>query len=152
MIGAMLRKLDNPKRLIRQIERYVHAATRQMFRGRRPDTNGRRGVKWKKLEPATIDEKIRLKKAGKLGTTSPRRPMVRSGRLRDSLRVLERSAKGFIYGTRIKSKKGFSYGGYHNANNFPWLFLTKQDVAQMAKMTKDFLQGKLKLARRYLKR
>jgi len=146
LIARLLKKVNNPGELMRTLERWLHAQTMKMFRGRRPDKAVIRGVKWDPLKPSTVKQKKALVKRGKAIVAD--RPMVRTGKLRDSLKVLERSKKGFEYGTRINNK-GFSYGGHWNASKFPWLFLKKQDYAQMAKATTDYLSGILKNYKRY---
>lgn len=149
MIKALLKKVNNPAPLMKVLKRWMHSQTMKMFRGKRPDTKGVRGVKWPKLKPATLKAKKALVKRGK--AIVAHRPMVRTGELRDSLKVLESSKKGFVYGTRVKSKKNFPYPGHWNKGKFPWLFLNKQDYAQMAKATTDYLKGKLKGHKSYTK-
>jgi len=148
MIKQLLRKVENPKKLMSTLERWIHAQTMKMFRGRRPDKASIRGVKWPALQPSTVKQKKALVKRGKAIVAD--RPMVRTGKLRDSLKVLEKNNKGFVYGTRIK-KKGFAYPGHWNAEKFPWLFLRKQDYAQMAKATTDYLKDRLKNYKHYTK-
>ena len=141
MVVSLLKKLENPRHLVKFVSRYVHAQTMKMFRGRRADNSGVRGVKWPKLKESTVWQKRALKKAGKSIATD--RPMVRTAKLRDSLKTIKSSSKGFIYGTKVKSG-GFPYPGHHNANKFPWLFLNQHDMATIAKMTKHYIDGKLK--------
>jgi len=150
MLGRLLNKIERPAPLMKQIQRYVNAVTMKMFRGKRPDNSEVRGVKWGKLSPMTIKNK---KAAGKRGViaagASPNRPLVRTGKMRDSLRVLESSSNGFVYGTKIKSKKGFPYPAAHNVGGKktgrpparPWLFLSRDDFRQIVSMTVDFLEG-----------
>jgi hypothetical protein len=147
MMNDLLKKVRQPKKLMSSVERYVAAMTVKMFRGPRPDTVGVRGVKWPKLADSTIKQKRALVKRGKAIVAD--RPMVRTGMTRDSLKVLSREEKGFLYGTNIKSKKGFPYPGYHNQTKFPWLFLRKHDFAQMTKMIVDFLEGKMSAFKNY---
>jgi len=152
-ITDLLKKVERPKKLVASVARYINSVTKQMFSGRRPDVGGRRGVKWPKLKQSTINRKKQLKRKGKLtGGASPSRPMVASGDLRDSLRVLDIKEKGLKYGTLQKSKKGFPYPGYHNIGRFPFLFLNKTDNAQIIKMTLDYLEGKLESFKKYVKR
>jgi hypothetical protein len=108
-INELLTVVERPEKLLKQVQRYVKSITNQMFTGKRPDTaGGKRGISWKKLEPSTIESKIALAKKGKLfGTGAPRRPMISSGALRDSHKVLIENNKGFTYGSRVKSKEGF---------------------------------------------
>ncbi len=148
MIKGLLKKVHNPVKLMKTLERWIHAQTMKMFRGRRPDKGMIRGVKWSKLKESTVKAKKALVKRGKAIVAA--RPMVRTGRTRDSLKVLESNKKGFVYGTRVK-EKGFAYPGHHNKGNFPWLFLNKQDYAQMAKATTDYLKGKLRNYKSYTK-
>ena len=146
LIKSLLRKVNNPSRLMKTFERWIHAQTMKMFRGRRPDKTAIRGVKWPALKESTVKQKKALVKRGKAIVAD--RPMVRTGKLRDSLKILERTRKGFLYGTRIM-KKGFAYPGHWNTNKFPWLFLRKQDYAQMAKATTDYLKDRLKNYKEY---
>ena len=150
MIKELLKKVNNPKKLMITLQRWLHSRTMKMFRGRRPDTKGVRGVKWPKLKPATVKTKKALVKRGK--AIVAHRPMVRTGRLRDSLKVLKSNKKGFEYGTKVKSKRDdFPYPGHWNKGKFPWLFLKKQDYIQMTQATTDFLKGKLKSFKAYTK-
>jgi len=152
-LEKLLNKVERPKKLVNIFSRYINAVTMQMFRGRRPDVGGRRGVKWPRLAKSTVEQKKLLKRKGKLtGGAAPRRPMVTTGAFRDSLKVLEKSDKGLVYGTRIKSKKGFNYPAFHNAGKFPSIFLNKKDLAQGVKMTVDFLSDKLKPFKNYVKK
>lgn len=148
MIKGLLRKVNNPDKLMKLFKRWIHAQTMKMFRGRRPDKGMIRGAKWPKLKESTVKQKKALVKRGKAIVAA--RPMVRTGKTRDSLKVLESNKKGFVYGTRVK-EKGFAYPGHWNKGKFPWLFLNKQDYAQMAKATTDFLKGKLKNFKAYTK-
>jgi hypothetical protein len=150
-IEDLLKKVHNPRRLLKRVQKYINYVTRQMFTGKRADTGGgKRGIKWKKLERSTIDDKIALAKRGKLtGTKNPRRPMIRTGDLKFSHKVLRSFKRGFIYGTLQKSKKGFNYPGFHNYYDFPWLFLTQKDTIQMTSMIKDFLQNKMNVLKSY---
>ena len=86
-----------------------------------------------------------MKKGGAIASD---RPLVLTGALRDSLKVINRSARGFVYGTNLKGKGGFPYPGIHQVgsakNNLParrWLFLTNGDLQQMVKMTIDHIRG-----------
>lgn len=149
MLGRLLNRVEQPAPLMKQVEKYVHAVTKQMFRGRRPDTTGKRGVRWPPLAEST---KWRKRAKGYAD-----RPLVATGKMRDSLRVLRRASKGFKYGTTVKSRKGFAYPGLHNVGGpkVPqrrWLFLTRKDYTQMAQMAVDFLEGRLKGWRRYVSR
>lgn len=150
MIKGLLKKVHNPEKLMRTFKRWIHVQTMLMLgEGMpRPDKGMVRGVKWPKLKESTVKQKKALVKRGKAIVAE--RPMVRTGDFRDSLKVLESNKKGFVYGTRIK-KNGFAYPGHHNKGNFPWLFLNKQDYAQMAKATTDYLKGKLKGYKSYTK-
>lgn len=157
LIGKLLAKVQRPKKLMNLVERYTNAVTMQMFRGRRADTVGKRGQKWPKLAKSTIEQKRKLKKDG--GATQIHRPLVRTGRLRDSLKVIQRQPKGFVYGTQLRSPKGALYGGIHNkggSNGRPpqrkWLFFTKQDTRQMVKMIIDYLKDRLKNHSKYVRR
>ena len=156
MLQGYLRKLKNPKKLMKVLKRVVLALTRNMFTASpRPDTKGRRGVKWPKLKQSTINRrkailanpKSKIKLAGK--ATS--RPMVMTGKLRDSIKVLEENKNGFVIGTKEKTKKGFAYPGHHNKGRFPFLFLSKQDFVMFQSATIDFLQDRLKGFKSYMK-
>lgn len=149
MIKALLKKVNNPRKLMKTLERWIHAQTMKMFRGRRPDKTSIRGVKWPRLKDSTVKAKKALVKRGKAIVAD--RPMVRTGELRDDLKTLQSNKRGFEYGTRLKSRKNFPYPGHWNRGKFPWLFLKKQDYAQMALATTDFLKGKLKNFKAYTK-
>jgi hypothetical protein len=140
LIQGLLNKVQRPKPLLKEVHRYIHAMTMKMFRGPRPDNNTVREITWPHLQPSTIKAKRAKMKRGK---SIAERPMVDTGAGRDSIRMLQESEKGFLYGTNIKSKRGFSYMGFHNIGRFPWLFLSKKDYAQIQKMTVDFLKGAL---------
>lgn len=147
-IDILLKRVGSPKELMTTLKRWIHAETMRMLRGRRPDKIPIRGEKWKPLKESTVKQKKALVKRGKAIVAD--RPMVRTGKLRDSLKVLNSNLKGFEYGTRVKSKKGFAYPGFHNAANFLWLFLRERDYQQMALATTDYLKGKLKNFKTYV--
>ena len=140
MINKLLNKVERPKPLLKKVQRFIHYLTMKMFRGVRPDTRGVRGVKWPKLAKSTIKAKKAKVASGK--AIASHRPMVETGYLRDSIKVLGQTDKGFLYGSRAKSKGGFSYGGHHNKGRFPWLFLRKDDFLQIQQMTVDYLTDK----------
>jgi phage gpG-like protein len=148
MITALLRKVERPRRLMKNVERWVHSQTMRMFRGRRPDKVPIRGVKWRPLKESTVKQKKALVKRGKAIVAD--RPMVRTGKLRDSLKVLNSNPKGFEYGTRVKSKNGFAYPGFHNIGDFLWLFLRERDYQQIVLMATDYLRGNLKNFKSYV--
>lgn len=144
LLNKYLRNLRNSSALITRMGRYVHAMTMKMFRGRRPDTVGVRGQKWPKLAKSTLKSKLAAQKRGAAITS--KRPLVYSGELRDSLKVLRKTKNGFEYGTNVKSRKGFPYPGIHQTGgkNLPqrkFLFLTRKDLQQMVKMTIDHIRG-----------
>jgi len=147
MIFRLAKKVENPATAMKTVQRWIKAQTMKMFRGRRPDTSGVRGVKWPKLAPSTIKQKKALVARGK--ALVAHRPMVRTGDLRDSIKVLEKTKTGFLFGSRKKSKKGFPYPGHHNASKFPWLFLTKQDYVQVSRIFTDYLKDQLKNFKNY---
>jgi len=150
MLNKLLRKVENPKKLMRNVQRWLHYLTMKMFRGRRPDTTGVRGVRWPQLSMSTIKSKRAKVKRGRSIVAA--RPMVDTGELRDSLKVLSEDTKGgFVYGSRKKSKGGFSYGGYHNAGKFPWLFIKRREYAQIQSMVVDFLEDKMRNFKTYAK-
>jgi len=155
LINKLLKRVKNPRKLVKTWKKYVAAVTFQMFKGRRPDTSPRRGVKWPKLAKSTLKQKAALRKRGK--AIEIQRPLVRTGDMRDSLKVLKETNKGFVYGTRIKSRKGFSYAGVHNVGGKmgrppmrKWLFLSDHDWRQIVKMAIDYLNGNLKAHRSYV--
>lgn len=144
MINTLLNRVERPRVLLKNVQRWIKYLTMKMFRGRRPDTGGVRGVRWPKLKKSTIA----FKKSQ--GARQPNRPMVYTGKLRDSLKVLQENEKGFVFGTRIKSERGFPYGGFHNKNRFPFLFLRREDFLQIQQMTIDYLNGEMTKAKKYL--
>lgn len=148
-IRDLLNKVENPSKLLKTLERWIHAQTMKMFRGRRPDKTIVREMKWPALQPSTIKQKKALVKRGKAIVAD--RPMVRTGELRDSLKILNSDRRGFEYGTKT-TKNGFAYPGHWNRGKFPWLFLTNQDYAQMASATTDFLKDSLKNFKSYTTR
>ena len=153
-LNHTLKTVKHPRKLMKALQRYVNAVTFQMFNGRRPDTSGRRGVKWPKLKQTTIFAKRALRKRGKAIESD--RPLVRTGKMRVSLGVLSSAEIGFTYGTKVKSKSGFPYPGVHNkgGGKIPmrkWLFFTTADFEQMTMMTVDYLKEKLKGVRSYVK-
>ena len=149
MITKLWRKVDNPAPLLRTSMSWIKALTMMMFRGRRPDTSGVRGVKWPKLKKSTIKAKKAKVARGKAVVAA--RPMVETGRLRDSIKVIQKSKRGFLFGSTV-NENGFAYPAYHNANRFPWLFLRREDYAQLTRMTVDYLDGKLKRFKSYVRR
>lgn len=155
MIQRMLSRVQHPKKMVTTWERYVAAVTNQMFHGRRPDTSAVREVKWPKLARSTIEQKAALRKRGL--AIEIQRPLVRTGEMRDSLKVLKETEKGFVYGTRVRSKKGFPYPGLHNVGggNVPqrkWLFLNNTDWRQIVQIAIDFLKDELKSFSSYTKK
>jgi len=150
MLNRLLKKVENPKKLMRNVQRWINYLTMKMFRGARPDNSQVRGVKWPQLADSTLQQKRAKVKRG--ASLVAARPMVDTGTLRDSLKVLQEDKDGgFIYGTKTKSKKGFSYPGFHNAGRFPWLFIRKTEFPQMQQMTVDYLEGKIKSFKSYAK-
>lgn len=156
LIDKLSIRVKKPKPLFETIGRYVMSATMLMFRGKRPDTGGVRGVKWDKLAQSTLKNKAAAKARGKAIEID--RPLVRTGKLRDSLArksALTVSDRGLTYGTNVKSDGNFPYPGMHNvgSNNagknknikIParrWLFLTKSDLQQILFTTKEWLEGR----------
>jgi len=148
MLGKLLNKVECPRPLMAQIEKLVHARTMQMFRGPRPDRVAKRGVKWPPLAESTIWAKRAAAKRGAIGKSGINRPLVGTGGMRDSLKTLRRAEKGFEYGTKRKSPEGFPYPAIHNVGDSKipqrqWLFLTREDLAQMVSMAVDYLNGKM---------
>ncbi len=151
-IKELLDRVERPRKLLNVAARLFHAFTMKMFRGRRPDTSGVRGVKWPHLAKSTIASKKNLKKHGKLAPgVSPFRPMVMFAKLRDHLKIQSKGAKGFTYGTNVKSKEGFDYPAHHNFGKFLFLFIGGLYHAQMIKATLDYLSGVLKTHSQYKK-
>ena len=150
MLNMFMSKVKNPKPLMKVVRRYVNAVTMKMFHGPRPDTGGVRGVKWPKLAESTRWAKAAARKRGAAIETN--RPLVRTGEMRDSIKVLREDAQGgFVYGTNVRSKKGFLYPGIHNTGGNPnppqrkWLFLTGLDLRQLTQFAIDHVLGKIKL-------
>ncbi len=141
MIDSLLAKVKKPKKLLKNIQRWIHALTMKMFRGKRPDNAPVRGVKWPHLAPSTMKAKKAKVRRGKAIVAA--RPMVESGRTRDTLKVLGESGSGFEYGTRQKSKKGFAYPGYHNKGKFPFIFISRREYIQIERMVVDYLKDKM---------
>jgi len=149
MLNRLIKKLDNPKPLLKELSRYVRALTMKMFVGRRPDNTMVRGVKWDRLKDSTLKQKRALVKRGKAVASD--RPLVRTGKMRGSLKsdsAIKMQKNGFTYGTDVRSEKGFPYPGLHNKGDgkIPkrkWLFLTMDELNQMAHATKQYLDGTL---------
>lgn len=145
MLARLLQRVQHPKPLMKQLERYVNSVTQQMFTGPRPDRGVVRGVHWPPLADSTwASKRASMKRSG--FTTD--RPLVSTGRMRGSLKVLQRQEKGFVYGTRIRSRTGYPYPQVHNVGGGnvpprPWLFLTRNDFQNISTMTVAFLKGKL---------
>lgn len=150
MIEGMIRKLNNPEPLLKIVGKYLQANTAKMFTGPRPDTAGVRGEKWKPLAASTVQRKLA---SGKRGTGiqigNARRPLVATGTLKESLlnnNAVKVSGKGLVYGTDVKSNKGFSYPGIHQlgGKNLPkrrWLFINVPELNQIANTVRDWLMG-----------
>jgi len=155
MINRLLRRVQNPAELVKTWKGYVGAVTHQMLDSGLPraDSGVVRGVRWPKLKQSTIEQKAALKKRGL--AIEIQRPLVRTGELRDSLKIIRTDAKGFVYGTTKRSKKGYPYPGVHNVGggHIPqrkWLFLNDHDWRQIVKMTIDYLNGQIKTYRSYI--
>ena len=77
------------------------------------------------------------------------RPLVRTGKLRDSLAVsgaVKIYPRGLVYGTTLRSRKGFPYPGFHQVGDNrvparPWLFITRRELFEIAVETRRFLEG-----------
>lgn len=147
LISILLHRVENPGVLMKTLQRWIKAQTMKMFRGRRPDTTVIRGVKWPKLAKSTLKQKKNAVSKGKAIVAA--RPMILTGTTRDSLKILKTAKRGFLFGTRVKSNKGFPYPGHHNSNKFPFIFLNKNDFAQMTRATVDYLNGKIKNFKHY---
>jgi phage gpG-like protein len=150
MIENLIRKLDKPEPLLKIIGQYLRSLTAKMFSGARPDAGGVRGEKWPPLKTSTIQRKLASAKRG-LGIQigNARRPLVATGTLKDSLlsdSAIKVSGKGLVYGTDVKSNKGFPYPGIHQlgGTNLPkrrWLFLNNAELTQIAYTTRDWIMG-----------
>lgn len=145
LLNKLIKRLSKPQKLIRQMERYVHAITLKMFHGRRADTMGVRGVNWEKLTPSTKKQKAALAKRGM--AVEINRPLVRTGKMRDSIGVIKKGLKGFVYGTEVRSNSGFPYPGAHQAGggNLPqrkFIFLNRNDLRQLVRMSIDFIKNR----------
>lgn len=155
MINGLIRKINNPKPLLINIGRYTRALTQKMLNDNqpRPDNISVRGKKWRKLAQSTIWEKRRLYRKGK--SVALDRPLVRTGRLRDSLnseRAIQIKGKGLIYGTNVRSRKGFYYPGFHQVGGRtrhgrvparPFLFLQRSELHEIANMTRNYILDRM---------
>lgn len=134
-IGSLLIKLKQPKELLKATQRYINTEIRSMFKGTSPDKTMKREVMWAPLTQGTIEQKKRLYRKGL--STVIKRPLVRTGALRDSLRVLNETSHGFTYGTDVDNK-GFNYGLHHNIKR-PFLFLINHDGINILTIVKNWL-------------
>ena len=148
LLNIFLQRVKNAEKLMKMLKRYVRALTINMIQSKfaRPDNKPVRGVTWPKISKST-----RVKKLKKI---QPLRPLVATGAFRRSIRVLSSTANGFIFGTRKKSSKGFPYPAAHNSGTTKmpqrkWLFLTRNELRQMVKMTIDHIKGQLKTSKSY---
>lgn len=149
MVNELLNRIQNPAPLLKVAANYTQSETRKMFRGKRPDTIGVRGEHWPKLAASTLKAKKAAVARG--DAIEAARPLVRTGKLRNSLEsksAIQLSKKGFQYGTNVKSNRGFPYPGVHQVGDPPvpqrrWLFLTKENLMQIAIWCKEYLQGQL---------
>ncbi len=153
MTNKLSSRTRNPMPLLKLMSRFLLAQTMSMFKGRRPDVKSKRGVQWPKLKPATIAQNQNMAKKGTLtGTNDPRRPMLRTGDMMDSVEITDLSRKGFSIETDHVNEEGFPYPAVHNKGRFPWLFIeSKKEYAQLIKMTIDHLKGERKSMRSYQK-
>ena len=155
MLTEKISKLDNPKPMLTVAGRYIRALTAKMFKGKRPDVGGVRGEKWPKPKLKTIQQKKAM------GVSAARRPLVRTAKLRKSLFAsgsLKVRKKGLEYGTDVTNEKGFPYPAIHQIGspktNLPqrrWLFLTKDELLQIAEIAKDYIEGLMKSPKEYAK-
>ena len=106
LISKLIKRMEDPSPFIKEVIRYVKAVTMQMFHGARPDNTEVRGVTWPKLMKSTVK--------AKRATGTYRRPLVGTGAMRDSVKVLYQTKSGFVYGTTLRSKGGFPYPAAHN--------------------------------------
>ena len=147
MLNGFLQKIEQPRPLLTRIGKYIQALTMQMFFGRRPDKTPIRGVRWNALAEKTIMAKRAAVKRG--AAIIAARPLVRTGKLRDSLAVsgaVKIYPRGLIYGTTLRSRKGFPYPGFHQVGDKrvparPWLFITRRELFEIAVETRRFLEG-----------
>ena len=139
MLVGLLVKMENPSPFVNDVLRYVKAVTMMMFR-KRPDNAPVRGVSWPKLAKTTLRQKITLEQA--------RRPLIATGAMRESIRVLYKIKTGFVYGSLLRSADGFSFPAAHNVGGSTpgrppkreWLFLNKEDYGQMLSMAIQYLK------------
>jgi phage gpG-like protein len=152
---SLLKFVRTPKNLMTLLQRFIHALTMKMFNGPRPDKRSVRGVKWQPLAESTLWAKRESRKRGY--SIAADRPLVRSGMMMDTLKVLQKKERGFTYGTLWRSPKGYPYPAIHNlGGTVPgrppqrmWLFISKFEYMQMVKMTVDLLRGYLKFIKLY---
>jgi len=141
MVSRLIRRMENPTAYVANVIRYVKAVTNLMFR-KRPDNAPVRGESWPKLSESTLKRKISL--------GQPRRPLIATSTMFESIKVLYKSKFGFIFGTKLVSKDGFPYPAVHNVGgSIPgrpprrtWLFLTKRDYAQLLQMAIAYLEDR----------
>jgi len=157
-IEQRLRKLRDPDPVLWNIGRFSRALTFQMFNGRRPDTTVVRGEKWNPLKITTLAQKRALLKKGQALVAD--RPLVRSGKLRDSLmsdRSIQVRSKGMSYGTDVRDARGYPYPAIHQTGSgyVPkrrFLFWTDADLQQILKMAIDHIENKLLDFNAYVRR
>jgi phage gpG-like protein len=143
MINRYFQKTTNPEPLLRAVGKFVRTNTLKMFLTKRPDKEAVRGVRWKPLKPATIEQKKRLKKRGLAIATD--RPLVRGGDLKNSLaseNALQIRGKETTYGTDVEYARYHQEGGKHLPQR-KFLFITKDERQAIARMIKKYLQGAL---------
>ena len=142
LLDGFVSRVNNPRPLLLLLQRYIKMQTMKMFRGPRPDTSAVRGVMWPKLAESTRWGKAAARKRG--AAIEIQRPLVRTGAMRDSIRVISESPNGFTFGTDLTSSKGFPFPGAHNAGtgNLPqrrWLFLNRDEIQQMVRLTLEYV-------------
>lgn len=148
VLAKALKELHEPKPLMNKLKQYVKMVTMKMFVGRRPDNTTVREVTWPPLAESTLWAKRAARKRPGSVVIESDRPLVRTGKMRDSIRVLAENKTGFLFGSDVRSQKGYPYPGVHNVggkNGRPpqrkWLFLTRNDFAQMLVMTRDWIKN-----------
>lgn len=149
-IERKIRLLKNPQPLLKEIGRYSRAITMMVMRDRRPDRGVVREQTWPSLAESTVKAKRAAYKRG--AAVEPERPMVFSGKLRESLAndsSIKVSGTGMSYGTDVRSKKGFPYPGLHQVGDkrIParrWLYWTANELRQIMQMAVDYIDEALK--------
>lgn len=137
MLSGLSRKIKNPRPFLQQVGDYIQKQTMRMFRGPRADRQMVRGITWAPLKPSTIKQK-RAK-----GWTD--RPLVADGKLMRDLSspgAIKISGKDLTYGSTIDYAKYHQEGTPKMARR-KFVFLNKQDRAEITKLFQKFIRGKV---------